>query len=129
VRSFFSSSILLVEDNPDIREGLSLLLESEGFDVVEAGSAEDGLAHLKARRFQLVVTDYMLPGETGTWMVEQASRAGCLGEARVLMITAHPRARPPSGVRILHKPVDIDEFLRAVETELMAGLQREAKAS
>jgi CheY-like chemotaxis protein len=129
VRPIPSSSILLVEDNADIREGLSLLLESEGYDVAEAGSAEDGLAHLKARSFQLVVTDYMLPGETGAWMVEQACRAGCLGEARVLMITAHPRAMPPPGVRIHHKPLDINEFLRAVQAELLAGLQRRAKAS
>jgi CheY-like chemotaxis protein len=123
-----TSSILLVEDNEDIREGLSLLLESEGYAVAEAGTAEGGLAHLKARSFQLVVTDYMLPRESGGWMVEQAARTGCLGGARVLMITAHPRVVPPPGVRILHKPLDIDVFLRAVQEELMAGLQREAKA-
>lgn len=122
-----TSSILLVEDNEDIREGLSLLLESEGYHVTEAGTAEDGLAHLRARSFQLVVTDYMLPRENGGWMVEQATRTGCLGASRVLMITAHPRVVPPPGVRILHKPLDIDVFLRAVQEELMAGRQREAK--
>jgi CheY-like chemotaxis protein len=123
-----ASSILLVEDNVDIREGLSLLLDSEGYEVVEAGTAEEGLKHLKARSFQLVVTDYMLPGQSGGWMVEQAARTGSLRAARVLMITAHPHVVPPPGVRILHKPLDIDVFLRAVEEELLAGLHREAKA-
>ncbi|KFE64311.1 response regulator [Hyalangium minutum] len=123
-----AASILLVEDNEDIREGLSILLESEGYDITAVGSAEEGLALLKARGFHVVVTDYMLTGESGGWMVEQASQAGCLNHARVLMITAHPRVVPPQGVRILHKPLDIDFFLRVVEEERAASLQREAKA-
>lgn len=122
------ASVLLVEDNEDIREGLSILLESEDYDVTAVGSAEEGLALLKARRFHVVVTDYMLTGESGGWMVEQASQAGCLNHARVLMITAHPRVVPPQGVRILHKPLDIDVFLRVVEEERGASLQRTSKA-
>lgn len=122
------ASVLLVEDNEDIREGLSILLESEGYDVTAVGSAEEGLDQLKTRRFHVVVTDYMLTGESGGWMVEQASQGGCLNQARVLMITAHPRVVPPQGVRILHKPLDIDVFLRVVGEERAASLQRASKA-
>jgi CheY-like chemotaxis protein len=52
--------ILLVEDNADIREGLMELLESEGYSVSNAGSAEDGLARLRQESFQLVITDYIV---------------------------------------------------------------------
>lgn len=121
------ASVLVVEDNEDIREGMSLLLESEGYDVTEVGSAEEGLAQLKARSFHVVVTDYMLTGETGGWMVEQAAQAGCLNQTRVLMITAHPRVVPPQGVRILHKPLDVNVFLSAVAEEMAAVRQREAR--
>ncbi|MFL5348874.1 MAG: response regulator [Hyalangium sp.] len=121
------ASLLLVEDNEDIREGLLTLLESERYEVSAFATAEEGLARLEARRFDLVITDYMLPGESGGWMVEQATKAGCLEGTRVLMITAHPRVVPPPGVRILHKPLEIDLFLRAVEEELAARRPPEAR--
>jgi CheY-like chemotaxis protein len=115
-----ASKVLLIEDNDDIREGLSTLLESENYDVVAVGSAEEGLANLRRRTFDLVITDYMLPGESGGWMVEQARKESCIGQTRLVMITAHPRVAPPAGVRILHKPLDIDDFLRVVAEEVRA---------
>jgi CheY-like chemotaxis protein len=106
--------ILLVEDNEDIREGLIDLLESEGYSVAGSGSAEEGLARLRSESFQLVITDYMLPGETGGWLLEQAEREQRLRGMGAVMITAHPKVRPPAGVRLMHKPLDIDDFLRVV---------------
>ncbi len=106
--------ILLVEDNEDIREGLTDLLESEGYSVIGSATAEEGLALLRTQSFQLVITDYMLPGETGRWMLEQAEREQRLTSTPAVMITAHPRVKPPTGVRLVHKPLDIDDFLRVV---------------
>jgi DNA-binding response OmpR family regulator len=106
--------ILLVEDNEDIREGLTDLLESEGYSVAGSGTAEEGLARLRSDSFHLVITDYMLPGQNGDWMLEQAEREHRLRGMSALMITAHPRIRPPAGVRLMHKPLDIDDFLRVV---------------
>jgi len=110
--------ILLVEDNEDIREGLTDLLESEGYSVAGSATAEDGLALLRAQSFQLVITDYMLPGQNGGWLLEQAAREQRLLGMGAVMITAHPRVRPPAGVRLLHKPLDIDDFLRVVDESL-----------
>jgi CheY-like chemotaxis protein len=114
VVSGLNVKILLVEDNEDIREGLTDLLESEGYSVAGSGSAEEGLARLRAESFQLVITDYMLPGETGGWLLEQAEREQRLRGMGAVMITAHPKVRPPAGVRLMHKPLDIDDFLRVV---------------
>jgi CheY-like chemotaxis protein len=110
--------ILLVEDNEDIREGLTDLLESEGYSVAGSGSAEEGLARLRAESFHLVITDYMLPGQNGGWLLEQAAREERLRGTGAMMITAHPRVRPPEGVRLMHKPLDIDDFLRMVVESL-----------
>ncbi|HEX8538625.1 MAG TPA: response regulator [Cystobacter sp.] len=107
--------ILLVEDNEDIREGLTDLLESEGYSVVGTASAEDGLSRLRTEVFHLVITDYMLPGENGGWMLEQAEREQRLRDTPAVMITAHPRVKPPPGVILMHKPLDIDDFLRLVD--------------
>jgi CheY-like chemotaxis protein len=119
--SGFKVKILLVEDNEDIREGLTDLLESEGYSVVGSGSAEEGLARLRAESFQLVITDYMLPGENGGWMLEQAEREQRLRDTPAVMITAHPRVKPPEGVRLVHKPLDIDDFLRLVDVSIHAA--------
>jgi DNA-binding response OmpR family regulator len=114
VTSGHNVKILLVEDNEDIREGLTDLLESEGYSVVGSGTAEEGLARLRSESFHLVITDYMLPGQNGDWLLEQAEREHRLHGTGALMITAHPRIRPPAGVRLMHKPLDIDDFLRVV---------------
>lgn len=119
VQSGSNVKILLVEDNEDIREGLTDLLESEGYSVAGSGSAEEGLALLRAQSFQLVITDYMLPGQNGGWLLEQAAREERLHGTGAVMITAHPRVRPPAGVRLVHKPLDIDDFLRVVVESLV----------
>ena len=120
VRSGRDVTILLVEDNEDIREGLTDLLESEGYRVCGKGTAEEGLAMLKSQTFDLVITDYMLPGESGRWMLEQAERELRLHGTPAVMITAHPRVMPPQGVRLVHKPLDIDDFLRVVSDSMPA---------
>ncbi|MDC0710072.1 response regulator [Stigmatella sp. ncwal1] len=118
--------VLLVEDNEDIREGLSTLLESEDYGVISVGTAEEGLARLRSQQVHLLITDYMLPGESGGWLVEQAVKEGHLQQTRLVMITAHPRVVPPAGVRMLHKPLDINDFLRIVEEEFAALAQHAA---
>lgn len=123
-----SQKILLVEDNGDIREGLVALLESEGYAVTECASAEEGLAHLKERTHALVITDFMLPGHNGGWLLEEATRAGLLSDCAVLMMTAHPRVQAPPGARILSKPLDIDDFLRVVRESLDSVMTRDVTA-
>ncbi len=57
--------ILVVEDDTDIRELLSYTLQAEGWDVLSAESAEEGLVHLQGRDFDCVILDLMLPGIDG----------------------------------------------------------------
>lgn len=114
-------NVLLVEDNDDIREGLVALLDGEGYCVTECPSAEEGLARMQERSFHLVVTDYMLPGRSGGWMLDEAIRAGLLVDSGILMITAHPKVTAPPGARMLHKPLDIDEFLAMVQQVIEAA--------
>jgi len=49
-------SILVIDDESEIREGLELLLTSEGYGVTSAGSGESGLARLDERPFDLLRT-------------------------------------------------------------------------
>ena len=60
-----AESILLVEDNPITRKMLRFTLESEGYELMEAGDGREALAAARQRRPDLVVLDYALPDTDG----------------------------------------------------------------
>lgn len=60
-----ASSLLLVEDDDDIRLTIRLLLEDEGYEVVEAATGEEGLARFRPEGTDLAVVDLLLPGLPG----------------------------------------------------------------
>lgn len=111
--------ILVVEDDASIRETLEDLLSSEGYDVVSAEHAEAGLQKLQgAGRVDLVLTDYALPGNTGTWMVAEARKRNLLKGAQTVVITAHPQIENPEGLDVIRKPLDVDDFLERIHNLL-----------
>ncbi len=62
--------ILLVDDNPEIREILRVLLSAEGFSVEEAGNGQAALAKVRAAPFDLIILDVMMPGADGYTVCE-----------------------------------------------------------
>lgn len=105
--------LLLVEDDEGIRDSLVAILEGEGYDVVAADSAERGLEHLMNQRFDLVITDYALPGKTGTWLLHESGTRGRLTQG--VMITAFEEVPHVDGVQVFRKPLDLDYFLKKVD--------------
>ncbi len=57
--------ILLIDDDQLLRTALRLSIEKSGYEVVEAGDGREGLAAYRAGRFELVVTDMVMPGMEG----------------------------------------------------------------
>jgi len=106
--------ILVVEDQQDVRELLVMVLEIEGHQVDEAPNAREGLQRLKSDHYDLVLSDYAMPGGTGTWMLREAEREGLLTGTSVLIVTAHPDTRDLSSLDVLAKPLDLDRFLEHV---------------
>lgn len=118
--------ILFVEDNDEIRDALAALLEGEGYELTACASAEEGLAALKAHGpYHLVLSDYALPHQTGAWMINEGLQLGLVEKARVLMVTAHPNPRGVEGIRVIHKPLDLDDFLREVYDALAPARAQE----
>ena len=76
--------ILLIEDDPDIREGVRLLLESEGYVVDEAADGETGLA-LAGENTDLVILDVMMPGMSGLKVCQELRK---VSNVPVLFLTA-----------------------------------------
>lgn len=104
--------VLLVEDDLDSRDALALFLDHEGFDAVATGTAEEALARLRTERFDFLLTDLQLPGESGSWLIANGRREGRLDGTRVFLVTAHPDARPEEGVVLVKKPLDLDRLVQ-----------------
>ena len=77
--------ILIVEDEPRIREILRSYLVSEGFAVDESGSGDDALEKIEEKDYSLIILDLMLPGVTGEKVAATVKRSS---DTPILMLTA-----------------------------------------
>ena len=111
-------TVLLVEDERDIREMVATLLDMAGFTVVACDTAECGLNALREQAFDLVLTDYALPRKSGLWLLEEAESEGLIQGTPVLMVTAHPNVDAETDYEIIHKPFDLDELVDRVRRRM-----------
>jgi two-component system, OmpR family, alkaline phosphatase synthesis response regulator PhoP len=79
---------LIVEDEPPIRELVRLHLERAGFEIEETGDGRDALARTRARTYDLVMLDVMLPGLDGVSLCRAVRAEGPNVATPVLMLTA-----------------------------------------
>ncbi len=86
------SSVLIVEDEQHLADGLRFNLEAEGYDAEVVGDGETALEHLTTQptRYDAVVLDVMLPGIDGFTVAAELRKAGQF--VPVLMLTAMGRA-------------------------------------
>src|SRR3712207_2024392 len=81
------SRILLVEDDPGVREIVKIALEREGMAVEEVGDGESALRSFRSlRSFDLVVLDIMLPGIDGITVCQEIRRTS---RVPIVVLTAH----------------------------------------
>ncbi|WP_254926211.1 response regulator [Bordetella genomosp. 11] len=66
-----ASRVLVVEDDPDLRASISLLLKADDIEITTAGTVAEALEHLSARTFDCMVMDLMLPDASGYDLLEQ----------------------------------------------------------
>ena len=113
-------NLLYVEDNRELREALSALLAGEGYHVDVAECAGEGLERLRARRFDLVISDYALPDHTGTWMLCQAAASGLPDRTETLLVTASADPESTGFTPVLHKPLQVERLLEHIARLLSA---------
>jgi CheY-like chemotaxis protein len=80
-----------------------------------------GLAQLSRRHYELVVSDYAMPGATGTWMLDEAARCGLMGGTVAMIVTAHAEEPDVAAFLVLAKPVDLDDFLETIQNLVARG--------
>jgi CheY-like chemotaxis protein len=80
-------SVLIVDDDPGLRRYVRASLELEGFEVREAGSAEEGLAALEEGAPNLILLDVMMPKMDGWEMLRRVQERHGVGAIPVIMFS------------------------------------------
>ena len=83
-----NNSVLIVEDEREIREMLSFALSRNGFEVAEAASAEEALAHLEGPLPALLIIDWMLPRMSGIDLARRLRNDEHTAGLPMIMLTA-----------------------------------------
>jgi CheY-like chemotaxis protein len=111
--------IMVVDDEPQVRGVLKMLLEFDGHEVVTVGGGEEALALFGQEKFDVVITDYTMPGMKGDELA-LALKARQPGQP-VVMLTAHAEmlrteAVPLAGVdQLVSKPFQLADLREAIQ--------------
>ncbi|MEN3973399.1 PAS domain S-box protein [Sphingomicrobium sp. XHP0235] len=111
--------ILLVDDNELVRRSTAEILRSEDHAVTEADSGESGLRMLDAHVFDVVISDYLMPGMTGEEFLERAKSKNA--DLVLLLISGYAEGIRNSEFVLLSKPFRPDELNSALRAVSLAG--------
>jgi len=113
--------ILVLEDEKDIANLLSLLLEQQGFNVTTCNNSKGAKKLLKSTQFDAITVDIRLPGQDGLSFIKEIranEKQGCIP---IIIISAEAeinKEKTPSALRIIDwidKPIDTDRLNKALK--------------
>jgi CheY-like chemotaxis protein len=129
--------ILVVDDEPDVRDSVKYVLDRAGYSVRTAESATDALAELALNPTDLVITDIIMPQINGVEAIESIRKAfpsvriaisggGNFGvtdyQPSAITTTAYLASAEKAGAHlVLTKPFETFELIRSVEQVLGVG--------
>lgn len=107
-------SALVVDDEPGVRMCTVDVLLDMGFEVMEAGTAEQALQLIAAGATpQVVITDHMMPGMSGSELAAAVIKR--LPGSAVILVSGYADVELAEGVSMLPKPFGLRELRQAVE--------------
>lgn len=118
-----NSQILIIEDEDIARNNLKHILVKEGYRVTDVDSGTKGLAQIKSKKFDLIITDYKMKQVDGMHVLEQTRQLQPYTE--VIMITGYAtvdnavRAMKEGAYHYIAKPYKIDEVRKIVREALL----------
>ena len=119
--------ILIVEDYEDVRHMLKILLESEHFRVLEAGSGAEALKLIRRGRPDAILMDLALPGFDGFETIRRIRQIDGFQNTPIIVLTAYTgqsvyeTAVHAGTTYFMGKPVDFDELAELLELILNDG--------
>ena len=106
--------ILVVDDEPSVGNTIKMLLQFDGHDVEATHNGRDALAMFEPDRFDLIITDYAMPGMNGNQLA--AAIKADAPDQPVIMITGHAGTLSPSPSVdfIIGKPFRLEHLREAI---------------
>jgi CheY-like chemotaxis protein len=115
-------SILVVDDEPSIREFLAFVLSDEGFRVATAADGSEALQAARRDPPDVVLTDLMMPGHDGYELIDGLRRDHVPVRGIVAMSAVHTAGdRDPRADLFIAKPFQIDQIIAIVRSFLEEG--------
>ncbi len=122
-------TVLVIDDDRDIRDALTEALESEGYCVVTAADGQEALAWLRDAmpRPRVIILDLLMPGMDGMQLRMELLRDPVLGAIPVVAMSSDPgaiaAAKSLSFSGYLKKPVQLESLLGAVDAHCLCGVR------
>ena len=122
-------AILIVDDDEEVRQTLSGILQSQGYQVANAANASEAVKKARAQFFDLILLDIMLPDMEGTQLLSHFQNIA--PETLKIIITGNPSLRTATEAlniganSYLTKPIDPDLLLKTIEKKLREHDQQE----
>ena len=126
-------TILVVEDCEDVRQMLKILLESEHFRVLEAGTGGEALKVLKNGRPDIILMDLALPGFDGFETIRRIRKIDGFQNTPIIVLTAYSgQSMYETAMRagtnyFMAKPIDFEELAELLTQILAKGNRRNPK--
>ncbi len=115
-----AKTVLIIEDEVELQDFATRVLELEGYRVLEAEDGDEGLKLLSRGDISLVLLDLRLPGHDGWWVLEQMKSEAKLSAIPVIVFTAsagvdqRARALAMGAANYLVKPLSAASLKKAV---------------
>jgi len=122
-----SAKILIVDDDPDLRQALRLRLRANEFDTVQACDGYSAIAAAYRERPDLIILDLGLPAGDGFVVLDRLQKDDKLSTIPVIVLTARDpagnerRALESGAVAFFQKPADNVELLQLIRATLAHG--------
>jgi two-component system nitrogen regulation response regulator NtrX len=124
-----SGAVLIVDDEDPLREVLTMILESSGYEATAVPSCRQAKELLRAgQKFDFALIDLYMPGSNGLEMIDTLHRQH--PKTRIVAMTGHPPEALPKNLftgmfsvdAFLHKPLDTSKLL-----ETLRGLENKGR--
>ena len=115
--------VLIVDDEPIVRESIRDWLQDAGYEVYTAESGEEALSLIEKQDFSVIVIDVRLPGKTGIKVLTEVKQQK--PKIKSIVITAYPSAEMAAeamklgAVDYLIKPVNPDDLEKLIQGTLL----------
>jgi DNA-binding response OmpR family regulator len=116
--------VLIIDDDPDVRTIMNVLMKKQGYDVVTAMNKEDALFKLENFHPSVILLDVLLSGTDGREFCREIKQNEDMKNVPVIMVSAHPGAAENinsyGADDFIAKPIDTISLLEKVERLLKA---------